>query len=64
MTGWALGILAVLLSVGVGYWASNLNGAATNSANPPAVLATPAAIPGRPHLAPQETTGEASPAAR
>ena len=63
-TMWALGILAVLLSVGMSYWAANLNGAVTNAASRPAVPASPTAVVGPPTLPLQETTGEAPPAAR
>jgi hypothetical protein len=60
---WALGILAVLLLIGAGFWAMNRDGG-TTAANPPAVTASPSAAPGRPAPPPQETTGQAAPPAR
>jgi hypothetical protein len=63
-TGWTLGILAVLLLIGAGFWAMNRGGGPTTAANPPAVIATPAPAPGRPAPPPQETTGQAAPPAR
>jgi hypothetical protein len=61
---WTLGILAVLLLIGAGFWAMNHGGGALNAANPPAVTASPSAAPGRPAPPPQETTGQAAPPAR
>jgi hypothetical protein len=62
--GWTLGILAVLLLIGAGFWAMNRDGGTPNAANPPAVTASPSAAPGRPAPPPQETTGQAAPPAR
>jgi hypothetical protein len=61
--GWTVGILAVLLLIGAGFWAMNRDGG-TTAANPPAVTASPSAAPGRPAPPPQETTGQAAPPAR
>jgi hypothetical protein len=64
MTVWALATVVVLLLIGLGYWGMNRNHGTTSAANPPAVIATPSAVPGRPAPAPQETTGQAAPPAR
>jgi len=64
MTVWALGTVMVLLLIGLGYWSMSRNGGTTSAANPPAVIATPAAVPGRPAPQPQDTTGQAPPTGR